>query len=322
MAATTIEWCDHSINPIRARLKATGAVGHYCEKITSGCTNCYSSTMQQRFQMPSFGGGQKRDDVEIFLDESKLLEVRRRRKPTRYFWCDMTDFFGEWMRQEWLEKCFATMDTTPQHTHVLLTKRPENIRRMWPDNHAPMGPGEYRRALAGPGNVNARPNVWLGCSVSDQATADEAIPHLLKSRDLSPVLFLSAEPLLSAIELSDVSRRADAVAQVGRPALSGISWLIVGGESGHNARPCHVDWIRSIVRQCAAASVPCFVKQIGASPVCREQGPMTSGADWDSGAGEDREILSRLVDRKGGDPAEWPGDLRVRQMPVIQEVTP
>lgn len=196
MASTTIEWTDHSINPIRARLKSTGAVGHYCEKIAPGCTRCYSSRMQSRFNMPEFGSGQKRSDVELFLDESKLEEVRRRKKPTKYFWCDMTDIFGDWMQPEWLAAIFATIDATPQHTHQLLTKRPENIRRMWPRVGFPDAgvPGSLGRHL----RLN---NVWLGTSVSDQQSADKQIPELIKCRDLSPVLFLSVEPLLGPIDL-------------------------------------------------------------------------------------------------------------------------
>lgn len=129
MGKTSIEWTDHSINPIRARLKSTGAVGHYCEKISTGCVHCYASGLQRRFQMPEFGGGQKRDDIELFLDNKKLEEVRRRKKPTRYFWCDMTDLFGDWVQDEWIDACFDTMWLTPRHTHQILTKRPDRMVR-------------------------------------------------------------------------------------------------------------------------------------------------------------------------------------------------
>jgi protein gp37 len=170
MAETTIGWTDHSINPIRARHKATGNVGHYCEKIASGCKFCYSSAMQRRFGTPEFGGGQLRDDFEIFLDPKKLEEVRRRRKPTKYFWCDMTDIFGDWMLPEWLDAIFETIDATQQHTHILLTKRPENIQRMWPiaGNGKDPGADDYAR----------RDNVWLLCSIATQADADKDDPTI------------------------------------------------------------------------------------------------------------------------------------------------
>lgn len=240
MAETNIGWCDHSINPIRARHKQTGAVGHYCEKVAPGCSNCYASKMQRRFGMPEFGSGQHRDEVEIFLDELKLDEVVRRRKPTRYFWEDMSDLFGDWMEQEWLVKCFAAMDATPQHTHMLLTKRPENVRRMWPTEDDGHGgrlaatifstdekcpdcgrvydtSGEFKYE----GNcecgsplamlvdvpkqgrlIRRRNNCWLLTSIANQEDADRNIPELLKLRDLAPVLGVSAEPLVGPVDLS------------------------------------------------------------------------------------------------------------------------
>ena len=87
--------------------------------------------------------------------------------------------------------------------------------------------------------------------------------------------------------------------------LDGIAWVIVGGESGHGARPCDLAWIRSVVAQCRAAGVPAFVKQLGARPVVRH--PMEPGALVDA----------RCADRKGGDWNEWPDDVRVREWPTV-----
>lgn len=280
---TSIEWCDHSINPLRARHNATGNVGHYCEKIASGCKHCYSSRMQLRFKTPEFGGGQLRDDYELFLDDKKLQEVSRRRIPTRYFWCDMTDIFGAWVQPEWLSACFATMDATPHHTHLLLTKRPENVRKMW-CSHA---------------NTDGRPpsklhrrNVNLIYSASDQATLDAGgMPDLLACRDLCPVLGLSLEPLVGPVpnlfrwlNNHDLNERGEPVCsecgttthrsyahhptscwECGGKIKHGprIDWVIVGGESGPHARPMHPDWVRSIRDQCIAAGVPFFFKQWG-----------------------------------------------------------
>lgn len=93
-------------------------------------------------------------------------------------------------------------------------------------------------------------------------------------------------------------------------------WLICGGESGHGARPCNVDWIRSLVRQCAAADVPCFVKQLGTAPV--RDGAMRRN-DAHEGPGSHREQTEiRPRDSKGGDPSEWPEDLRVREFPAVE----
>lgn len=131
MAETSIQWTDHSINPIRARLKSDPRkAGHYCEKVSPGCANCYSSNMQKRFGTPAFGGasGVQLNAVDLFLDESKLHEVLKKKEPTKYFWCSMTDLFGKWVPDAWIDRCFATMALTPQHTHLVLTKRPERMK--------------------------------------------------------------------------------------------------------------------------------------------------------------------------------------------------
>jgi hypothetical protein len=150
---------------------------------------------------------------------------------------------------------------TPHLDWLLLTKRPGNARRMIPEMWA-AGAGWPR-------------NYWVGASVEDQERADERIPELLEVP--APVLFLSIEPLLGPIEFA---------------TLAGVSWVIVGGESGPKARPCDLGWIRSIIGQCRSAGVAPFVKQLGGRP-----------------------IGLRLTDRKGGEPAEWPEDLRVREFP-------
>jgi protein gp37 len=151
MGKTTIGWCDHSTNPIRARKRSTSKVGHYCEKISDGCKHCYSSAMQPRlFGMPEFQAQRADADIELFLHPPALEEVRRRRKPTRYFWCDMSDLFGAWVREEWIAQCFAVMAATPQHIHLVLTKRPERMSA-WVKTHYP----------------TPLPHVWLGTSVED-----------------------------------------------------------------------------------------------------------------------------------------------------------
>lgn len=181
-------------------------------------------------------------------------------------------------------RLFSLIDDTPNLDWLLLTKRPENVQRMWAsragENAADVAVWSYR------------PNVWLGTSIACRADIAN-IDKLRECRDLVPVLFLSIEPLIE---------------DLGKLDLTGIDWVIVGGESGHGARPCNVAWIRSIVAQCKAAGVTCFVKQVGANA-------------WL----EPRELESRrrqpnyvpLRDHKGGNPAEWPEDLRVQQLPEV-----
>lgn len=309
MGITSIEWTDRSVNPIRARDPKTGAVGHYCEMFSSGCAHCYASNLQKRFRMPKFPGKPRKPStcvvengvikihgLEVFLDESKLDEVLKRSTPTKWFWCDMTDLFGSWVPDEWIDKCVATMAIASHHTHQVLTKRPQRMAEYFSDvtKHERWSHwiAKSKRRPSWHGGITeewfpgfAR-NIWLGTSVEDQRNADERIPHLLRCP--ASVRFLSCEPLLSALDLSRYlpgmwlcrtcghwmfNRSSSAIDDNGSPQctkcnschveLVELGWLIVGGESGHNARPMHPDWARSLRDQCQAASVPFFFKQWG-----------------------------------------------------------
>lgn len=344
MGKTTIEWTDRSVNPVRARMKdgSNRIAGHYCEKISAGCTNCYASNMQKRFGMPAFGSGQLRDDVEIFLDESKLNEVRRRKIPTKWFWGDMTDLFGEWMKLEWLQAIFETIDATPWHVHQLLTKRPENIRGMWGgwcDN-----PDRFQRPDVAVGQPAYRQNVWIGTSVANQADADRNIPKLFTGRDLAPVLFVSYEPAIGPVDFSKTPdgfffnhMLRDGI-EYGSPWTNAplIDWIICGGESGPKARPCNVDWIRSAVEQCKVAEVACFVKQLGSNATgdtrCSRCGRSGMGGEWSALQCPEGEVRcpncpGTIRDKyntahpKGGDISEFPEDLRVREFPKVLQAT-
>lgn len=292
MPKTSIEWTDRSVNPIRARDRATGAEGHWCVKISPGCKGCYASRTQPRFKMHEYVAG-NRDKVEVYLDRARFDEVLRRRIPTKWFWCDMTDLFGEWVPDDWIDECVAVMTLTPDHTHQVLTKRADRARRyfdgardrvsrraarMWQELPPPLGKRLWNRA-----EVHARgdawwplPNLWLGVSVENQAAADERIPLLLQTP--AAVRFVSAEPLLGPVDLNvsrtpgaapdDITDEDDAL---GAPlgGVNGIDWVIAGGESGSGARPMHPAWARELRDQSTAAAVPFFFKQWGEwHPVC------------------------------------------------------
>lgn len=249
--------------------------------------------------MPAFQVNQ-RQSVEVFLDQSKLDEVMKRRVPTRYFWCDMSDIFGEWVPREMIQACFDVMEATPQHTHLVLTKRPERIEPVLygAEGNWYLGGGDWL------------PNVWIGFSAEDQATFDQRWA-VFQRRDgercswaYAMHLFVSLEPLLGPICLPPMTD----------PTLG---WVIVGGESGPGARPFDLVWARSLIWQCQDAGIACFVKQVG-------RAPYDSRHRWISRGGRvvvpvDSEWTSRdpLHDIKGGDPAEWPEDLRVRQFPTV-----
>ena len=214
---------------------------------------------------------------------------------------------------------------------------------MLEDEESPVGPGrgwnglerrsDDARALAqAPTADEPLENAWLGVSVEDQRAADERIPHLMQTP--AALRFVSAEPLLGPVDLRhlyghvklgecvdlcvDALAGKHAAAWAGRGTIPDrplprgaekLDWVIVGGESGPSARPCDVAWVRSLVEQCRAAGVPAFVKQLGRAAASDVFLGPNGGCGYHP---------LRLRDRKGGDPAEWPEDLRVREMPEVR----
>lgn len=328
------------LNPIRARHRETGAVGHFCEKISPGCAHCYAAAWNLRRRPTKgivLGTGLdflpvNRDKVEIFLDDAKLLEVLRRKTPTRIFWCDMTDLFGKWVDEAWIERCFQVMAATPQHLHQVLTKRSNRMRHFaarqpWFGQRIRLGAGE--RLLADVVcSYTILPNVCLGCSIENQETAEERVLDLLNTP--AKVRFLSYEPALGPVNLRRVRcghdhAHVDALtgtyyvrneAIAGPPAGCGpIDWVICGGESGSKARPFDLGWARSMRDQCAAVGVPFFMKQVGSAPFVDCSPEPAASIAREHGVGPLVAEFLALKHRKGGDPEEWPEDLRVREMP-------
>lgn len=234
-------------------------------------------------------------------------------------------------------RLFGLIDATPNLTWLVTTKQPKNIRRMVPiaaNGRDPSDP-QYMH----------RNNLWLGVLITCQDDADRMIPELLKCRELCAKTFVNIEPLIGPIDLTrylngvcfdhdaDFGGAGDCKGHpVSSDWLAFPGWLIVGGDIGPNARPCNVAWIRSIVRQCRAAGVPVFVKQVGSHVIDRNDAGFT--AEWDDGIGwsesveveehidgyltdyQGAPVRVRTRDTKGGDPAEWPKDLRVREVPT------
>lgn len=345
MGATPIEWTDHSINPIRAKLGAR--VGHYCEKVSPGCKNCYSSRLQPRFGLPQFQEQRGNADVVPFFDVSKLKEVLRRRKPTKFFWCDMTDMFGEWVPEGWIAACFAAMAATPWHTHQVLTKRAERMRTVVTEMYADDGARLVDAAEWLAGQISAchlgedewtfpLKNVWLMVSAEDQPRADERIHHLLATP--AAVRGVSAEPLIGPLDLLEYlpitcaeravrhhhrtnhdcsGSGAEAYCEECRFDFGSASldWVIPGGESGAGARECQLAWVDSLVQQCADARTACFVKQLG-KVVRFDREDDGQGLGWGPYVRfhEDDDLMM-TAHTKGGAIDEWPLRLRVRQFP-------
>jgi protein gp37 len=343
MGKTNIEWVrdedgsmGKSWNPMAG-----------CTMVSEGCRNCYAMRMATRIA----GAGLNRSDptpAQVAYDKvllrrggkliakwnGKVRVLKDRiqqplhwRDPCHIFVNSMTDLFhGGLYGQEhgddtWVEGQFngqgfnflvdiwSVMSQCPQHTFHILTKRPRIMADMvW-------------RAMAKLNMNEPLPNVWLGTSVENQEAADTRIPHLLNCPAV--VRFLSCEPLLGPIRFSDVPgfNRLSIIDDIRR------MWIIVGGESGPGARPCNIGWIRSIIEQCNAAGVPCFVKQLGKVPVevdrcvvCAGTGAIeVDGVDQGCPAcrqGCKQSFLLDPTDPKGGDMSEWPEDLRIREFPA------
>lgn len=292
MTKTSIEWTDYSWNPIRARRKSDGKRGHYCQRISPGCKNCYAASMNRwrgngvDYTVPGL------EEVELYLDEKALLEPLRWRKPRNIFVCSMTDLYADFVPDEWIERIYAVMALADKHTFMVLTKRParrlrwysgieedgvfhEGFRGAMVEGQAQ---GIYSKLHPDEEDVNMwlavhlpLENVWEGTSVCTQKEAEELIPITLQTP--AALRWLSMEPLLEAITLeelpsvSGVGRYLNALSNAGVDPGADIptklDWVVCGGESGHGARPMHPDWARGLRDQCQAAGTPFFFKQWG-----------------------------------------------------------
>jgi protein gp37 len=339
MNKTNIEWTTFSANPLKYRRKSDGKVVWGCVKTSPGCARCYSEAIAMRFERGKVFNATNMEELEPFLDEQELHRMQTAKviggvkvDGSRCFVGDMTDIFGEWVPDELLDRLFATFALRPSVTWQVLTKRAARLRRYATDEDRP---DRIARQMSKRSNgfVSKYPgdNVHLGVSVEDQARADERIPLLLQCP--AAVRFLSCEPLLDAVNLHAIwhdgatfdclTRTCCPFAQPREggcegPGCMGVKadWVIVGGESGPGARPCNVGWIRSIVDQCRAVSVPCFVKQLGSVSFDGAKQSCEASAccvhDF---------AKLKLSDKKGGDPSEWPEELRVRQFPATSRAT-
>lgn len=219
--------------------------------------------------------------------ESKLYNELGLEGPPRIF-PSLCDWLDDEVPIEWLADFLKLIHDTPKLDWLLLTKRPENFESQllatyedWnlDDKHTP----QFTLVEEWLDGTCPR-NVWIGVSVEDRPRKNR-IDELRKIPAV--VRFLSLEPLLE---------------DLGELDLTGIKWAIAGGESGPQSRPCNVEWMRDLVRQCKSAGVPCFVKQLGAF--------VNSNNGYTSGP-----IRQWFKHPKGGDMKEFPEDLRVREFP-------
>lgn len=272
-ANSNISWTDASWTPIRARNKETEKVGWHCEKVSGGCDHCYSGDYNEdRFGtgLPFKPGHLK--DVDIFLDEKMLLAPLAWKKPRKIFVCSMTDLFGHWVPDEWIDKVFAVMALCPQHTFQILTKRSKRMRYYMTElkrDEAITGPmmeiiAEARKIM--PSHLYNMtdwplPNVHLGVSCEDQTRAEERIPDLLATS--AAVRFVSAEPLLEELNLDEFVNPVK-IYEGGFTAdldVTKLDWVICGGESGKERRPMQIEWADKLRLACDDGGTYFFFKQ-------------------------------------------------------------
>lgn len=244
---TGISWTDHTFNPWWG-----------CVKVSPACTNCYAERDSKRYGFKIWGQDSER---RFFGDKhwaEPLLWDRKAEKAAvrrRVFCASMADVFED--RPDLVphrERLFRLIDATPNLDWLLLTKRPENIVRLWPG------------LVAQPGALGCWSNLWLGVTAENQEYADKRIHPLLSVPAV--VHFLSYEPALGPLDLAGYGWLScvheSGTQQDDHFSCSPIIDLVIaGGESGGNARPSHPDWFRSVRDQCVAAGVSFHFKQWG-----------------------------------------------------------
>ena len=237
-----------------------------CVKVSPGCKHCYAETFAERFR----GVVNPNGKLHVFhtgfdptLRPERIEQPFAWSTPRMVFVNSMSDLFGDFVPDKYLAQVFETMRRTPQHTYQVLTKRAERLTE-W--------------TATQPWLVDA-PNIWLGVSVEDR---EYGVPRIeLLRRATAAVRFLSIEPLLD---------------DVGALNLDNIDWVIVGGESGHHARPMDPAWVRSIRDQCVAAGVAFFFKQWGGVRKSRT-GRTLDGRTWDEFPGGNGGTIGEGVPR-------------------------
>ena len=213
-----------------------------CDKISPGCDNCYAAAIAERFRgSPAFPNG-----FDLTLHPERLAQPLQMKKPRMIFVNSMSDLFHKDIPEDFISAVFDTMERAHWHIFQVLTKRSSLMRDFLHQRY---------------GNGRGPRHIWCGVSIEDGARASR-IQHL---RDApAGIRFLSIEPLIGPIGSID---------------LSGIDWVIVGGESGPHHRPIQADWVRSVRDQCQHTGVAFFFKQWGGLRP-KSGGKVLDGREW------------------------------------------
>lgn len=306
-----IAWTDATFNPWWG-----------CARVSPGCEHCYAETLatvRRKLDVWGVDAARKPMSDAYWREPAKWnRKAEAEGVRCRVFCASMADVFETppERNQQAIdiqgaarERLWKLIAETPYLDWLLLTKRPENIKKLAP-----------WRALVEEFRYDERPawpnNVWIGTTVEDQKRAEERIPWLLEVP--AAVRFVSCEPLIESVDLENVRPyylRREVTKSPFEPillidALRGhvkgpddmldlrVDWVIVGGESGSGARPFNPTWAKTIIGQCRAAGVPVFMKQLGANVL---------------------DFAGEVKARKGDDITEWPAELRVQEFPRAQK---
>lgn len=221
-----------------------------CTRISSGCTHCYAEAMAKRLKAMGAPGYENGFDLSIM--EDRLDQPIKRKKPTIYFVNSMSDLFHEGVPTQFIDKVMDVIRKTPWHTYQILTKRADRLPIYFGAEKLP-------------------DNVWLGVSVENKK---HGVPRIAELRRVNAAIrFLSVEPLLENLGPLD---------------LTGIHWVIVGGESGPKARPMKEQWVENIRAQCEIQDALFFFKQWGGwgadgeRRAKKDNGRELNGRTWDA----------------------------------------
>lgn len=350
MATTSIEWTEQTWNPVVGCTKVSPGCAHcYAETMAARLKGMALADIKA-----GRDPGKKRHYIDAIDDKGrwsgKLIPVPEAladpfswKKPRRVFVNSMSDLFHESLPVEFIASVFGVMSFAPEHTFQVLTKRAslmydffmryhagdylDNLN-WWIDEACSALDPKYTKGIRNRCQYKLPlPNVHPGVSVENQQQAMKRIPFI--ARTPAAVRWLSVEPLLGSITFGctcfvcdNTTRGGGGVCRAcGKPtAWRSMDWIVVGGESGSGARACDIDWIRSIVRQCHKVKIPCFVKQVGTHVIdtrATVANDCPENECWPAGTRTKGQRIM-LNDRKGGDPLEWPHDLRIRQYPAVK----
>ena len=261
MNKTSISWTDFTSSPIKPVER-----GWMCAKVSTGCEHCYSEALNMRYGNKKSFNAVNLSNTEFRIDENEIKRIKKVPSGSNVFLQDMTDIFNEKIPFELIEQVMEVIKSKSDVTFQILTKRPDRLASFLHYHGYVVRGGDHHYDYFLPRNI------WIGVSVETKRFTDRIneLYYLKYNWEVLPnVTFISFEPLLD---------------DIGNLDMSGISWIVIGGESGSHHRPMKIEWARNLVRQAKNQGVAVWMKQLGGF-------------------------------RPGGELEDFPDDLRIREFP-------